>query len=74
MMTDDSPPYTHSTTADGEGVYEQPDKKVLSARAAQEQRTRALIELLESWNAEDAQDLQEQKETWELLKRALDEL
>lgn len=73
MMTDDSPTYTHLTITDGEEEYKQPDKKALNAHVAQEQKTKALIRLLESWNVEDEQEKQEQQETWKHLKCALDE-
>lgn len=72
-MTDDLPTYSHPTMADSEDVYEEPTKKGLNTRTAQENKTKALIRLLESWNVEDEQEQQEQREAWEHLKRALDE-
>lgn len=41
--------------------------------AEQAQRARDLIALLESWCSGDEADAEEQRETWEYLKRALDE-
>jgi hypothetical protein len=36
-------------------------------------RNQALLEMLNEWSQGDEQDQEEQRETWELLKRLLDE-
>jgi hypothetical protein len=46
------------------------ENKELPQNAAQSQKNRALIQLLRSWREGDEQ---EQRSTWEYLKRALDE-
>jgi hypothetical protein len=42
-------------------------------RQEQIKRNQALIEMLDEWSQGDEQDQEEQRETWELLKRLLDE-
>ncbi len=42
-------------------------------RQEQIKRNQALIEMLNEWSEGDEQDQEEQRETWELLKRLLDE-
>ena len=42
-------------------------------RQEQIKRNQALIEMLNEWSKGDEQDQEEQRETWELLKRLLDE-
>jgi hypothetical protein len=42
-------------------------------RQEQIKRNQALIEMLNEWSQGDEQDQEEQRETWELLKRLLDE-
>lgn len=42
-------------------------------RLEQIQRNQALIELLNGWAEGEPDEQEEQRETWELLKRALDE-
>ncbi len=48
-----------------------PDEQ--GARAEQIVRNQAAIQLLESWLTGDEEDAREQRETFEYLKRALDE-
>ena len=42
-------------------------------RRLQIEKNRPLIELLRSWRDADEEERQEQRETWEFLKKALDE-
>lgn len=42
-------------------------------RQEQIRQNQALIELMNEWSQGDEQDQEEQRETWELLKRLLDE-
>lgn len=42
-------------------------------RQEQARQNQALIEMLNEWAQGDDQDQEEQRETWELLKRLLDE-
>ena len=42
-------------------------------RQEQIRRNQALIALMDEWSQGDEQDQEEQRETWELLKRLLDE-
>ncbi len=49
------------------------DEEREARRQEQIRRNQALIELLDEWAHGTAEDQDEQRETWELLKRALDE-
>lgn len=51
-------------------THVKPEENAAPQNAEQAQKTAALIQLLKSWSEEDEQ---EQKETWEQLKQALDE-
>jgi hypothetical protein len=42
-------------------------------RSEQARKNQAAIELLRSWREGDEEDLQDQRETWEFLKKALNE-
>jgi hypothetical protein len=42
-------------------------------RQEQVRQNQALIDMLNEWSQGDEQDQEEQRETWELLKRLLDE-
>lgn len=49
------------------------DEEREARRREQIKRNQALVALLDEWAKGDAQDQEEQRETWELLQRVLDE-
>jgi hypothetical protein len=49
------------------------DEEQEARRQEQIKRNQALVALLDEWAQGDAHDQEEQRETWELLQRVLDE-
>ena len=61
----------HSTSATSSTLSSLTDDELVANAITREQKREALIELLRRWREEG--DEEEQKETWEYLKKALDE-
>ena len=54
-------------------ILDATDPEVEEQRRLQREKNRAAIDLIRSWREVDEEGRREQRETWEFLKKALDE-